>query len=67
MALIGRWFAKYVVLATMVSRFAEILVDEKGIIDLMFSSENENNKKKYKVLDKHVSEVGSSKKIRTTP
>ena len=43
MALIGRWFAKYVVLATMASRFAE--VDENGIIDLMFSIENENTRK----------------------
>ena len=36
MALIGHWFVKYVVLATMAWRFAE--VDETGIIDLMFCS-----------------------------
>ena len=48
MALIGRWFAKYVVLATMASRFAEILVDQKGIINLMFSNENENTRKNTK-------------------
>ena len=34
--LIGSWFAKYVVLATMALQFAE--VDENGIIDLMFLS-----------------------------
>ena len=36
LAFIGRWFAKYVFLATMALRFAE--VDENGIIDLMFCS-----------------------------
>ena len=36
MALISRLFAKYVVLATMALRFAE--VDENGIIDLVFCS-----------------------------
>ena len=36
LALIGRWFTKYVVLATIALRFTE--VDENGIIDLMFCS-----------------------------
>ena len=35
MELIGRWFANYVVLATMALRFAE--VDENGIIDMFCS------------------------------
>ena len=34
--LIGRWFARYVVSATMTSGFVE--VDDNGIIDLMFCS-----------------------------
>ena len=43
-ALIGRWFAKVVVSATMASRFAE--VDENGIQDLMVSGKNENTRKR---------------------
>ena len=46
-------------------RFAE--VDENGIIHVMFSSANENTRKKYKLLDKRVSEVGSSKESGTAP